>query len=848
MYEKRIHRLLALAMFLVPLVVYLLTMAATVSFWDSGEFIATSYILGIPHSPGTPLYVLVGRVFTMLPLPLSIAQRANFLSVAFSALAVMMVYLIIVATLRLMYPDPKGRIGTFMTYAGATTGSFYLAFSTTYWWDATEAEVYALSAFVMGLCTWLALAWYRNPTGRAASPGEERREGRGRPESARQLAPEEVEGRHHARGLVYLIIYLLALGIGFHLGTVLVFGGIFLLFILVREKAFSNRELIIFTFGFAVLIADMTLYRSSTTTIAGLIVFAALLMWTTMRKGRFALTATGLMALGISVHLFLYIRSHLDPGIDMVDPETWKAMYAHLRREQYPPINVLERKASMGFQITQFVRYFREQYRMAGDAFLGPFNLGQALTAIPVALGFLGIAANYVRERRVWVLNLANLVINSVGLLVFLNFSSSEVRERDYFYGPAFFFFAIFIGIGVTWLLATLAEWAERKGAERVSYVVPAGALCIFLSLLPLNHNWWSHDRSRHYFAEDYGRNILGSLEPDAILFTYGDNDTYPLWYLQNVEKYRTDVRIANLSLLHTDWYIKQLRDREPKVPIAYSDAEIANLRPVALKGGGIAWRNDLMVQHIINETAWKRPIYFSTGTAFEAWRPYADYLEMQGLVRKLVPRQGKSQANVPLLERNLSEVFNFRGIVTPDWRPDNSIFREKDFRFVLNNYAVAMLELASTKAGARDFDGAALWTGRALLFEPELKPAREILGTYYALGGDLRKGISYYDSLTRAEPGMGDYWLRFARLFTVSGQFDLALATIEEGIVNAPEFRQLYVEGFQYAARAGRSDSARTYIERWLERHPDDGEFLATLRDFESIMQEVQEGAPKAP
>ena len=93
------YRLCGLVVFVVSLVAYLLTMQATSSFWDSGEFIATSYILGIAHSPGTPLYVLVGRVFSMMPLPLSIAQRVNFLSVVFSSLGVLMAYMVMVKVL-----------------------------------------------------------------------------------------------------------------------------------------------------------------------------------------------------------------------------------------------------------------------------------------------------------------------------------------------------------------------------------------------------------------------------------------------------------------------------------------------------------------------------------------------------------------------------------------------------------------------------------------------------------------------------------------------------------------------------------------------------------------------------
>jgi hypothetical protein len=565
MSDTTINRILALVIFLVPLIVYSLTMAPTLVFWDSGEFVATAYILGIPHSPGTPLFTLVGRVFAMLPLPMEAAGRINFFSVVCGALAVLMCYLIAVTTLRFMFPTLKGGLGRFMTYAGPFTGALYLAFSYTHWLDSTETEVYGLNLFVMGLCTWLALLWYKNPSGHVQRPAADTKD-------RERFDEEERRGRGHSLGLVYLIIYLLALGISFHLGTVLVYGGIFMLFLLVKEKVFSNAELIIYTFGFAVLLGDMTLYKSSGVTIAGLVIFAGLVAWSTARKGRFALAAAGLLALGISVHLYMYIRSHLDPSIDMVDPETWKAMHYHLRREQYPPSNIFVRKAPLLWQFQHFGGYFREQFRMFGDIRLGIFNIGAAATAIPVALGLYGIAANFMRERKLWVLNFTNFLVNSLGLIIYLNFSANEVRERDYFYAGAFLFFAIFIGIGVTSLLVYAAEYFRGKKKDPASYVIPVGVLCVLLSILPVRHNWFTHDRSRYYVAQDYARNMLAGIEPDAIIFTGGDNDTYPLWYIQNVERYRTDVRVIVLTLLNTPWYVKQMRDREPKVPISFTD------------------------------------------------------------------------------------------------------------------------------------------------------------------------------------------------------------------------------------------------------------------------------------
>jgi len=830
MSDTTINRILALVIFLIPLVVYTLTMAPTLVFWDSGEFIATAYILGIAHSPGTPLFTLVGRVFAMLPLPLNAAARVNVLSVLSGALAVLMGYLIAVSTIRFMYPSLKGRLARFMTYAGPFTGSLFLAFSYTHWLDSTETEVYALNLFVMGLCTWLALQWYQNPSGHAQRPAAVAgvRE---------RLDEEERRERGHSRGLVYLIVYLLALGISFHLGTVLVYGGIFLLFLLVREKAFSNAELIIYTFGFAVLLADMTLYKSIGATIAGLLIFAALIAWSTAKKGRFALAAAGLLALGISVHLFMYIRSHLDPGIDMVDPETWRAMHYHLRREQYPPSNIFVRKAPLLWQFQYFGGYFREQFRMFGDVRLGIFNIGAAATAIPVALGLYGVAANFVRERKLWVLNFTNLIVNSLGLILYLNFSANEVRDRDYFYAGAFFFFAVFIGIGVTSLLVYAAEYFKSKGKDPASYVVPVGVLCVLLSILPARHNWFTHDRSNYYVAQDYARNMLAGLEPDAIVFTGGDNDTYPLWYIQSVERYRTDVRVIVLTLLNTPWYVKQMRDREPKAPITLTDTEIERMHPIGLKDGGVAYNDDIMVQHIIQMTEWKRPIYFATSVASAKWKPYEQYLETQGLVMRLVPRQGSRMLNAFMIQRCFGDLFRFRGILTANGRVDASIYKEKDLNITLNNYGVAAAELSNACGREKDYAGAVRWMEVALNFAPYLKPANVMLGTYYFLNNDRAAAIEHYRKMMQLDPAEPEYALRLAWIYSES-EPESAIRTIDEALARMPDNRQFYIDGFRYAARMGMVDVAKGYIERWLEKNPDDREMRSAFEDIDSVLR----------
>jgi hypothetical protein len=844
MSEKALDRLMALAAFLVPFICYFMTMAASASFWDSGEFVATSYILGVPHSPGNPIYVLLGRVFSMLPLPLAIAQRINLLSVVFGAISVAMLYLVALHTIRLMYPAGKGGVERFAQYAGPFVGVLYLVFSDTFWRDSTEAEVYALSAFLMGLCTWLAIVWYRNTSGLGAgdSPGGDGAKvagGAGGTESARGAGAVARTGAYHSRALVCLIVYTLALGVGFFLGTILVYPAIFLLFILVKEKSFSNLELIAFSVGLGVIVGDMTIHVPTGAVIAGLIIFVALLAWSARAKGSFALTLTGLLVFGLSVHLYLYIRAHFHPEINEVDPQTWKALYAHLRREQYPPVKMFVRKAPLLWQLGHFWGYFWQQFRMLGDVKLGAFNLGTAATIIPVGLGALGIVANYLRERKIWALNVANLLLNTVGLIFYLNFSATEVRARDYFYAPGFYFFAVFIAIGAAALLMSIAGAARRRSRDPAGVVVPVACLCIVLSILPARYNWFSHDRHRNYIARDYGFNTLAGLEQDAIIFTNGDNDTFPLWYIQCVERYRTDVRIANMSLLNTDWYIRQLRDDPPKVPMTFTDRDIANLHPVRLKSGGVAWKRDQAVQNIIQTTNWQRPIYFASTVPEEIWRPYTEYLEMQGAVRRIVPRKGKDLFNVFMVERNFDHIFMYRGVLTKAGRRDTTIYKDQAARDAYINYAVAAAQLGQILAGEKKYADAVKRMELSLAFHPDFKPARVLLGTDYLLNNEPEKAINHYRKAIRSDPHEGEYWVRLARVYEYANELPVALTTIDEGIKTAPETRQLYIDGFRVAANMHKGDLAKTYIKRYVDAHPDDEDMRSIYAGIDKILEE---------
>ncbi len=846
MSDRLLRRSIAVLVFIISLTVYVMTMAVTTSFWDSGEFVATSYILGIPHSPGTPLYVLVGRVFCLLPLAISPAQKVNLLSAVFAALGVLMAYMVISAVIRFMFEEAKSAVGKFVRYAGPAVGAFFLTFSDTYWTDATEAEVYALSAFVMGLCTLLALKWLKNPTGKLTKESRERILAQtGGDEGKAAVMRLESEGAGHSRNLVYMIIYLLSLGIGFHLGTIIVYGGIFLLFLMIRKKAFTDFEILIFTFGLAVMVADMTLHRQSSLTIVGLVIFACLVIWSTLSSSRFTLNATALFILGISVHLFLYIRSGLDPIIDEVDPETWRSLYAHLRREQYPPINVFARKASIVFQLRHFWTYFSDQFRLLGDIGLGSFNIGRATVVLPTALGIYGVISNFTREKKSWVLNFTNLALNSIGLIIFLNFSDSEVRERAYFYSGAFYFFSIFIGIGATAFLIATLEKAEKAKSHMKKVAVIAGVVLIALSITPATHHWHTHDRSRNFIPRDYAYNMLVALEPDAIIFTNGDNDTFPLWYIQTVENFRTDVRVVNQMLLNTDWYIKQIRDEEPRVPISLTDVEIASIRPLRAKDG-IWLKSDLAIRHILQQNNWKRPIYFATTTAPGVWQRYEEHLELEGMARRLVPYKGKAMFNAFIVERSFDSLYEFRGVLTEDRRTDNSVYKRPDVKMMFWNFALSASQMAVASSKRNDLDEAVKWAELSYYLQPDYRWARKYLGLHYIWNNQPKKAIEHFTREIARDPGNGEYWVGLAGAYERDGRLEKAFETLREGAVRAPEHRQVFGNGFRVAGSLGRGQDAINFIKNWIDRHPEDKELMSLYRDIDRVLyDEFGIGAP---
>ncbi|HLR32148.1 MAG TPA: DUF2723 domain-containing protein, partial [Fodinibius sp.] len=601
-------------------------MAPTASFWDAGEFIAVAHGLQVNHPPGAPFYSLVGRLFSMFMPTAYVAASINFISVLSSALTVMLLYLIIVRLVREWkgIPDNMLEIGKIGMYGGAVIGALTFAVTDTFWFNAVEAEVYAPSMFFTAMVVWLALVWAENHD---------------EPYNERWLILIA-----YLFGLA-LGVHLLNLLALFFVTLIIYFKKkeFRLASFAVTAAIASAGFLLIYPFTVQSLPTIMEGVMQASYGLIGPIFFITLVVlilgvgiyYTHTHNYRLAnivLISYAMILIGYSSYALIFIRSSADPPIDENDPETVEAFISYLEREQYgnTPLltgytfdneqQTINREQEVFFprrystnpqHIRQYAQYssdldFFLSYQVdhmylryffwnfiGRDSDIQDAGWQSGFTEtehednpahnsyfyIPFLLGLFGMIFHFQNDWKRALSVLVLFIMTGLAIIVFLNQTPMEPRERDYAYVGSFFAFSIWIGMGSIGLLEIVSEYLTS--GKLASYTVIA-ALFFASPLLMGIQNFNDHDRSERYVAPDYAYNLLQSTAPNSILFTNGDNDTFPLWYAQEVEGVRTDVRVVNLSLLQTDWYIKQLRDQwsheSPPLPISYSDDEIEEL------------------------------------------------------------------------------------------------------------------------------------------------------------------------------------------------------------------------------------------------------------------------------
>lgn len=728
----RTNAIVAGFVFIGSFIVYALTVQRSIPFWDCGEFIACSVILGIPHPPGTPLFVLIGRIFSMIPFVEDVSYRVNYISVISSATTAMLSYLLAVKLIRHIMTDWSNPLTRWIAYIGGIAAGFLVAFGETNWSNSVEAEVYGVALSMSVLMFWLAVKYY------------------------------EVRGTAQATRIKVLFFFIALLGIGIHMTTFLVvpicaiffilnnqaerrdwflLGGFIvleLLLIVVLANGRGGSNLFMVASAILGLVLLALLYRKINWTVALAVVSVSTIMisfdlaWKVYLIGAAIIVFLGVMSksrgwrvewrtalaimivalIGFSVHAYIPIRSSQNPRIDENNPDRdWKTFVNYIDRKQYGSESMVERMFHRrGTWENQFGRhpnmgfwsYFENQWSKPGWIFVVPF----------FALGVLGTVVAARRKPEIGLPFAALLLLCSVGLILYMNFADGtkydfqtgdaylEVRNRDYFFTPAFVFFGIAMGMGISALIAWLRDRAERSSPATARMAVYAGSLLVLLPAYALATNYHVNDRSRNFLAYQYARNILDSVKPNSILFTSGDNDTFPVWCLQEAYNYRKDIRVVNLSLLNTDWYVRQMKDQY-NVPISLSDEQIVwyetELRPGVIASqpremfrdrprqrqafltpnmfeGEIIKVQDMMMDEIVLENNWRDPIFFTTPPYAESPLRLRDRTVMSGSLYEL--KREPDSAFIDL-ERSLelfTNTYSFKGMESSEvYRDENA-------------------------------------------------------------------------------------------------------------------------------------------------------------------------------
>ncbi|WP_460612547.1 glycosyltransferase family 117 protein [Hymenobacter seoulensis] len=677
---SRLKQLLSGGLFLLSLCVYWLTLEPTASFWDCGEFTASAYKLLVPHPPGAPLYLLLGRLASLLALgePTQVAVLVNMVSAVASAATVALLFGIItdlaerlVFTSPFHASNPQPGTATALVLSSGVVGALAFAFSDSFWFNAVEAEVYALSTFGTALVVWLMLQWEK----RADDAGADR--------------------------WLLLIAYVIGLGIGVHLLNLLAIPVLCLVWYFRRAAQPSWRGVVMsLLVGSALVLVVLEGIIPGLPTLAGasevffvntfglpynsglvlfLLLFGGLLavaFRAAYRLGRVglhtALLGLVFVLIGYSSYLIVPIRSSFNPTINENAPNEVLSFVSYLRREQYGDRPLLygphvfaqptaqedgaprytrqngryeatDHRAELRYEASDkmllpriysgpagttpdAVRNYRKwvadleegrkptmgqnlrfmwQYqfghmfwRYFGWNFIGresdvqhagvlwPWNSDQAVPAsvaenrgrnallgLPFLLGVVGLAWQARRNSRQALVVALLFALTGLAIVFYLNQPPQEPRERDYTFAGATMAFCIWIGLGVP---ALHAAFGRLVASARLRLVL-VSVLGLAVPALMALEGWDDHDRTGRFSSIDYAKNVLNTLAPNAILITEGDNDTFPLWYAQEVEGVRPDVRVMVSGYLNTDWYVEQMRQRNYQsapLPLSISPAQ----------------------------------------------------------------------------------------------------------------------------------------------------------------------------------------------------------------------------------------------------------------------------------
>jgi len=719
-----------------------ITLAPTVTLWDAGEFITAAKVLGIPHPPGTPLFVLLGNVWGGVARLGSYAWRLNLLSACFSAAGSGCLFL--VAHRLLAGEAPWLRTG------GAAAAAILSAFTFTGWQNSNETEVYTVATFSIAAICWLCVRW------------------------------RDVRGTPRAPHILLLIVYVAALSIGNHLLALLVGPAVSVFIALTLraapaidrgERRMEWAEWATLTALWIVLVG-VGLGNLLLLVVGGLLLLAAAAACLVSGSRAFPVLAIGIAAVGISIYAFLYIRAGLHPLLNEADPEHWQPLLAVIRREQFGSRGLLDNPMVPGEARTlkifgqQFVNFFQYCSWQWGRSL--PAVAMVVVALVFVTLGMLGFEFARRQDRGIVVLLGVLWLVTGVGLVIYMNFKAGfslywneyttigqhEVRERDYFFVVSFQVWGLFAAFGLVRLVRALSVVAPSR------WGIAAASL---LTLLPFGANFTAASRrgADATAARDFAYNLLQSVEPYGVLFGFGDNDTFPVWYLQEVEGVRQDVTLINLSLANLDWYLRQLAERpvrpfDPaRAPALYralappqpppgpalrlTAQDIEGMVPVQMRDDGVFRAGnfalpvrkgqvlntaDQVILYTIAAYLPTRPVAFGVASGRGSWLGMDPHLVFQGLAFKVVPRPDTVRRFVRGIQGTMVDSTRTRLLVDSVFTWGNMFGRdslelEPAAEQVAVSFSVPFLELGNMAASRGDQRQALAYLRRAYHLNP---------------------------------------------------------------------------------------------------------------------------------
>ncbi len=677
---RRLNTITGWLLFVISTAVYMLTLEPTVSFWDCGEFILSSFGLQVGHPPGAPLFVMIGRIATLFAGgdTSKVALMMNALSALCSGFAIMFLFWTITHLVRKAYPgiDEIESKHIPAILGSGIIGALAYTFSDTFWFSAVEGELYALSSLVTGLVFWAMLKW-----------------------------EEEADKPYSGRWII-LIAFIMGLGLGIHrlnllVLPVLVFVFYFRKYEITTKGVFKTLILAIVMLWLIVIVLipgvpkvagwfELLFVNGIGLPFnSGLLFFLILLISALVFGIRYSIksrrvilnyvmTAITVIMIGYSSYAMIMIRSSARPPMNQNNPSDIFSLSYYINMEQYgrapkfygnyysaPIVDVKSVVAGYNKINGKYKPYFRPDYvykkefmtifprmydsepeyepaykywgnikgrrytvtsgsekeiivcptfgenlryffryqtgfmylryfmwnfagrqndnqgngnpiqgnwisgiKLIDEARLGdPDKIPEDLKNnqgrntyyfLPLLLGIAGILWQYKKDRNRFWLVFAFFFMTGIAIIFYLNQHPNQPRERDYAYAGSFYAFAVWIGMGFMFVY----EYLRKLIRERLSAAIVFIVLLFAVPVLMASQNWDDHNRSGRYTARDIGANYLLSCAPNSVLFTYGDNDSFPVWYVQDVEQVRTDVRVANLSYIQAGWYIDMMRQK----------------------------------------------------------------------------------------------------------------------------------------------------------------------------------------------------------------------------------------------------------------------------------------------